>query len=230
MKDIKNKILIVEDSKNIAQMLKRGLEEKGFEADIAPDGYIGIKKATEQKYDAVILDIKLPLVNGYEVCKEIRKTDARIPIIMLTAYGSMENKLAGFDLGADDYITKPFELKELMARLKVCLKRGKEISQTSFIYKIADLELNCQTKIVTRAGINISLTAKEYLLLEFFMKNQNRVISRAELSENIWEISFDTGTNIVEVYMNYLRNKIDKDFSPKLIHTSIGLGYIMKED
>lgn len=223
-------ILIIEDEHKMAQLIRKALLEEGYDADIANDGYVGKKMATENNYDAIILDINIPLLNGYEVCKEIRKVDPNIPILMLTAFGALENKLSGFEVGADDYITKPFELKELFARLKVCLKRKETKSKEESVLKFSNLEIDLRNKNVKRCGKLISLTAKEFLLLEFFMKNTGRVISKAELAENIWEITFDTGTNIIEVYVNYLRKKVDREFYPKLIHTVVGMGYVMKEE
>jgi two-component system, OmpR family, copper resistance phosphate regulon response regulator CusR len=229
MKKIIASILIIEDENKIAQLIKKTLIEEGYTADVAGDGYIGKKMALESKYDAIILDINIPLLNGYEVCKEIRKIKPNIPILMLTAFGSLENKLTGFDVGADDYITKPVELKELLARLRVFLKRAETSDNEATFLKFSNLEVDLHSKIVMRDGKFISLTAKEFLLLELFMKNACRVISKVEIAEKIWDLNFDTGTNIIEVYVNYLRNKIDKNFSPKLIHTVIGMGYVMKE-
>jgi DNA-binding response OmpR family regulator len=222
-------ILIIEDEKRVASFIKKGLEEDGFQVEVAYDGLMGKKMALSSKYDLIILDINLPQINGYEVCKEIRNHNASIPIIMLTALGTMEDKLEGFDSGSDDYIVKPFEFKELLARVKVFLKRSGNEMQGSNILKMADMEMNLDAKTVVRSGKQIDLTAKEFQLLEFLMRHKNKVVSRAEIAEKVWEITFDTGTNIIDVYVNFLRNKIDKNFSPKLIHTNFGMGYIMKE-
>jgi len=222
-------ILIIEDEKRVASFIKKGLEEDGFHVEVAYDGLMGKKMALASKYDLIILDINLPQINGYEVCKEIRNHNASIPIIMLTALGTMEDKLEGFDSGSDDYIVKPFEFKELLARVKVFLKRSGNEMQSSNILKMADLEMHLDAKTVYRAGKQIDLSAKEFQLLEFLMRHKNKVVSRAEIAEKVWEITFDTGTNIIDVYVNFLRNKIDKNFSPKLIHTNFGMGYIMKE-
>jgi two-component system, OmpR family, copper resistance phosphate regulon response regulator CusR len=224
------RILIIEDEQKMAQLIRKALTEEGYVTDVANDGYVGKRMAVENEYDAIILDINIPLMNGYEVCREIRKVKSDIPVLMLTAFGALENKLSGFEVGADDYITKPFELKELFARIKVCLKRKEIKNKEESVLKFSNLEVDLRNKNVKRSGKLISLTAKEFLLLEFFMKNTGRVISKAELAENIWEITFDTGTNIIEVYVNYLRNKIDKGFFPKLIHTVVGMGYVMKEE
>lgn len=223
------KILIVEDEPKVAAFIKRGLEEQLFETDVAYDGLIGRKKAVANNYDLIILDINLPLLNGFELCKEIRLLNTRVPVLMLTAMGTTDDKLTGFDSGADDYLVKPFEFRELLARTKALLKRAAGTSLSGNILKVADLEMNLDSKIVKRAGKKIDLTAKEFLLLKYLVKNKGRVLSRVDIAEKIWDITFDTGTNIIDVYVNFLRKKIDKDFSPKLIHTQIGMGYILKE-
>lgn len=223
-------ILIVEDEKRLADLLRAGLEEQGYSVDIAYDGYIGKSLAFKNNYDLVILDINLPLINGYDLCKEIRYYNNEIPLIMLTAMSSADNKLAGFDVGADDYIVKPFDFKELLARVKVFLRRSSSTEKTEDnLIKIDDLVINISKKIVLRNGIQIELTAKEYILLEFLAKNKGVVISRIEIAEKIWNLNFDTGTNYIDVYINYLRKKIDKDSTNKLIHTRVGLGYVLKD-
>jgi DNA-binding response OmpR family regulator len=169
-------------------------------------------------------------MNGFDLCKEIRACNPKVPILMLTALGSLQNKETGFDAGADDYLVKPFEFKELLLRLKALLKRSSQAtSGTVSMLKIADLEVNLDTRIVTRGGEVITLTAKEFQLLEYFLRNKGRIISKVDLAEKLWNHTFDTGTNVIEVYVNFLRKKIDKNYSPKLIHTHIGMGYIMKE-
>ena len=178
----------------------------------------------------IILDINLPFLNGFKVCEEIRKKHQNIPILMLTALSSTDDKLMGFDSGTDDYLAKPFEFKELIARLKSLTKRSLGSKQNENLLKFADLEMNLESKIVKRASTKIDLTAKEFALLEYFLKNKNKVVSRVEIAENVWDISFDTGTNVIDVYVNFLRKKIDKEFSPKLIHSKIGMGYILSED
>jgi two-component system copper resistance phosphate regulon response regulator CusR len=223
-------ILIVEDEKRLADLLKAGLEEQGYLVDIAYDGYIGKSLVIKNNYDLVILDINLPLINGYDLCKDIRAYNNEIPIIMLTAMSSADNKLAGFDVGADDYILKPFDFKELLARVKVFLRRSSTTEKAEDnLIKIDDLEINISKKIVFRSGVQIELTAKEYILLEFLAKNKGVVISRIEIAEKIWNLNFDTGTNYIDVYINYLRKKIDKDSPNKLIHTRVGLGYVLKD-
>jgi DNA-binding response OmpR family regulator len=214
----------------VASFICKGLEEEGFETDIAYDGLIGKKKALTQKYDLIILDLNIPHVNGFEVCKEIRKQNTLTPVLMLTALGTTKDKLEGFDAGTDDYLLKPFEFKELLARIKVFLKRTSNITFHNDILKIADLEMNLESKTVLRSGKNINLTSKEYQLLEFLLRNKNKVISRVEIAEKVWNINFDTGTNIIDVYINFLRNKVDKTYPNKLIHTKIGMGFILKEE
>jgi DNA-binding response OmpR family regulator len=225
-----SKILIIEDEKKVASFISKGLEEEGFETDIAYDGLIGKKKAISQKYDFIILDLNIPHINGFEICKEVRKQDTSTPILMLTALGTTKDKLEGFNAGIDDYLLKPFEFKELLARIKVFLRRTSNTIHQNGVLKIADLEMNPETKMVMRSGKNINLTSKEYQLLEFFLKNKNKIISRVEIAEKVWNINFDTGTNIIDVYINFLRNKVDKGFQNKLIHTKIGMGFILKEE
>jgi DNA-binding response OmpR family regulator len=223
-------ILIVEDEMRLAQILKAGFEEHAFKVDVAYDGFIGSKLATENQYDLIILDINLPLVNGYELCKTIRVSNKTIPIIMLTAMGAAENKLTGFELGADDYVVKPFEFKELLARVKVFLRRSGSIEEVEAnLIKIDNLIINLSQKTVTRGGVAIELTAKEYLLLEYLAKNKGIVVSRVDIAEKIWDLNFDTGTNYIDVYINYLRKKIDRDQPNKLIQTRVGLGYVLKD-
>jgi len=222
-------ILIVEDEQRVAEVLKKQLEESGFCADIASDGYIGRQLVEKNTYNLVILDINLPLINGYDLCKEIRKTNMKIPIILLTAFSSPDNKIAGFEAGADDYITKPFDYRELLARMNVFLRRSDAVARTTDKLRIADLEMDLKTKTVTRAQKKIDLTAKESLLLETFLKNRDKLITREFIIEQVWGIEFDPNTNIIDVYVNYLRKKIDRDFRPKLIHTKFGFGFYLSE-
>lgn len=223
-------ILVVEDEKRLADLLKAGLEEQGFQVDQAYDGYVGKTLAFKNEYDLIILDINLPLINGYDLCKEIRTLNNDIPIIMLTAMASPENKLTGFDVGADDYILKPFDFKELLARVRVFLRRTTAAEKVEDnIIRIEDLVINSTKKTVYRKDILIELTAKEFTLLEYLARNEGKVVSRAEIAEKIWNLKFDTGTNYIDVYINYLRKKIDKDYENKLIHTRVGLGYVLKD-
>lgn len=224
------KVLLIEDEKKIADTLARGLRELGYEVDIAYDGKIGLRLFEAAKFDLVITDINLPGINGFDVCRIIRSTNQQVPVIMLTALGATDDKVEGFDSGADDYLVKPFEFKELLVRIRALLKRT--INQqlpTGNILKVADLELNVDSKAVSRDGREISLTAKEFQLLEYFMRNRNRVVSRADIAEKVWDLDFDTRTNVIDVYVNFLRKKIEGSTASRLIHTQVGMGYIMKE-
>ena len=223
-------VLIVEDEPKVAGFIKVGLEEEGFDVDIAYDGMTGKRLILSKSYNLLILDLNLPLLNGFELCKIIRSHNAQIPILMLTALSGIEEKIKGFESGADDYLLKPFEFRELVLRIKALLKRSSTFAETSQILQIVDLELNRDTKIVKRSGKTISLTAKEFALLEFLVMNKNKVFNRLELVEKLWGLNFDTGTNIVEVYINFLRKKIDSEFQPRLIHNKIGMGYFVSEN
>jgi two-component system, OmpR family, copper resistance phosphate regulon response regulator CusR len=222
------KILLIEDETKTAQLIREGLELHQIEVEVAYDGLMGLTLATRNYYDLIITDLILPEMNGLSLCKKIRESGSGVPILMLTALSTSEDVVTGLDAGADDYLAKPFELSVLMARVRALTRRKTENTSTANILKIADLELNVDTKRVHRAGQEISLTAKEFNLLELFLRNQGRVISKAELAEKIWDITFDTGTNVIEVYVNFLRKKVEKGFDTKLIHTQIGLGYILK--
>ena len=222
-------VLIVEDERKVASFIKRGLEENSFEADVAYDGSIGKKMFEARKYDAVILDINLPVKNGIQLCREIRETDAHTPVLMLTALGTTEDKLDGFESGSDDYLLKPFEFRELLARIRSLLRRANSKELMGDVLRIADLELNTKSMEVKRGGKKIGLTPKEFTLLEFLMRNKGIVLSRVQIAERVWDITFDTGTNVIDVYVNFLRKKIDKDFQHKLIHTQMGIGYVLKE-
>lgn len=228
MDSSKMRILVVEDEPKVASFVKLGLEENGFFADIAFDGSIGLRMFESGSYDLVILDINLPYKNGIELCKEIRNSNQEIPILMLTALGTTEDKLLGFDSGADDYLVKPFEFRELLARIRVLLKRISMAETGGNILKFLDLEMNLNTYEVTRDSKLIELTQKEFALLEYLLRNKGRVVSRVDIAEKVWDITFDTGTNVIDVYVNFLRKKIDKDFPQKLIHTQTGVGYILK--
>lgn len=228
------RILLVEDESNVVSFINKGLAEEGYEVSVAMDGKTGLKMALENTFDVIILDIMLPEINGLEVCKAIRKQDKRTPILFLTALGTAENVVLGFETGADDYLVKPFKFIELLARIKNLLRRQDKQSEhihrgSEELFSIDDLEVNDAMKTVKRAGKNISLTSTEYRLLLFFIKNQNRVLSRDGILSAVWGQDTDMGTNVVDVYVNYLRKKIDKDFPNKLIHTYVGMGYVMKE-
>ncbi len=222
-------ILIVEDEKKIADSLKQGLTENGFEAEVAYDGSIGWKIFKSRSFELVIMDINLPGMNGYELCKAIRSANEALPIVMLTAMNAVEDKIEGFDAGADDYIIKPFDFRELLVRIRALLKRIHTTVATGTLLQAGDLVMNLDSKQVTRNGQAISLTAKEFQLLEYFLRNKNRVVSRADIALQVWDIDFDTRTNVIDVYVNYLRKKIDKGFDEPLIHTQVGMGYVLKD-
>ena len=223
------KILLVEDEAKTLQLIKQGLEQHNIEVDIAYDGLMGLTLAQRNPYDLLITDIILPEINGLNLCRKLRENGFETPILLLTALSTTTDIITGLDAGADDYLGKPFEFNELMARIRALTRRNKAIAAPSNILRVADLELNQDTKQVKRAGKEILLTAKEFNLLELLMRHPGRVISKVELAEKIWEITFDTGTNVIEVYVNFLRKKVDKDFDKKLIHTQIGMGYVIKE-
>ncbi len=224
------KLLIVEDEPKVAAFLNQGLSEQGFDTDVVYDGQMGLKMAQRNEYDIILLDVIVPYINGIELCKSIKETKPNVPIIMLTALGTTDDKLTGFDAGVDDYLVKPFEFKELLARIRALLKRSGGQQLASNKLRVADLELDLDKKRASRDGKVIELTAKEFSLLEYLMRNRGRVVSRAEIAEHVWEVTFDTGTNVVDVYVNLLRKKVDKDFDVKLIQTRIGSGYILSEE
>lgn len=224
-------LLLVEDDLRVSELIKRGLEEQGYLVTLAYDGLMGKKLMTSNRYDLIITDIVLPQMNGIELCKEIRMIWPEIPVIMLTALGTTDDKIDGFDAGADDYLVKPFDFRELHARIKALLNRSQSTlhAPIASVLKYADLEMNLQTNVVSRMGMEISLTPKEFKLLEYMLRNKERILTRTEIAEKVWDTHFDTGTNFIDVYMNYLRKKIDKNFDHKLIHTKTGMGFIFKE-
>jgi DNA-binding response OmpR family regulator len=223
------RILIVEDEPKVASFIKKGLEESGYEAEISYDGISAEKLARLHKYDLFILDIIIPGISGLDLCRKLKKLGPNIPVLMLSALGTTDDKVIGFDSGADDYLVKPFEFRELLARLKVLLKKSGALSDSLNVLVFDDLELDLVKKTAKRSGTNIELTAKEFSLLEYFMRNTGRVVSRNDIAEKVWDVNFDFGTNVVDVYVNFLRKKIDKGFDKKLIHTRIGFGYIFGE-
>lgn len=221
------KILLIEDEPSIAAFIVEGFTENGDEIVHVGNGKLGLQVALKDSFDVIILDIILPEMDGRKVCKQLRMQKNTTPILMLSALGSTDDVVLGLDIGADDYLTKPFKFAELSARVKALLRRKQGI--TYAILKFADVEMNLEAKTVHRAGIAIKLTAKEFKLLEYFLRNPGKVISRLTLLEKVWDLDFDTGTNVVDVYIKYLRNKIDKDQDVKLIHTLIGMGYVLKD-
>ncbi|MCY7358102.1 MAG: response regulator transcription factor [Rudanella sp.] len=224
------KLLVVEDQAKTLQAIQQGLEESQFEVDVAYDGLIAKRLALKNNYAAIITDLILPGLNGYELCRQLRAEGLTTPILMLTALGETDDKIMGFDAGADQFLTKPFQFGELLARVRSLTKRGTLVSMTAQTLRYGGVELNLDAKTVTREGQPITHTAREFALLEFLMRNQGRVLSKPTIAEHVWDINFDTGTNVVEVYINYLRKKIDRDFPTKLIHTQFGMGYTFREE
>jgi len=221
------RILVVEDEKKVARFIQQGLEEEHYTVDVAYDGADGLARASSVAYDCIVLDVMLPKLTGIELTRAYRERGGDSPILMLTAKTATEDKVEGLDSGADDYLTKPFAFAELLARIRSMLRRGAK--EKSTLLSIADLELDTISHKARRAGKPVELTAKEYALLEFLMRNKERVLSRTIISEHIWDYNFDTGTNLIDVYVNHLRNKIDAGYEPKLIHTVRGVGYVMRE-
>ena len=222
-------ILLVEDEPNVVSVIKRGLTEYGFEVSVAGNGATGLQMALDNDFDLIILDVMLPVMDGIQVCKRIREQNKTVPIIMLTALDSTENIVGGLDSGADDYLVKPFKIAELAARLRTLLRRRGGETQVNNNYVIADLTVDTDSKVVYRNSEQLKLTATEYRLLEYFIKNPKKVLSRIQILESVWDIDFNMGTNVVDVYVNYLRKKLEKNGGAKLIHTVFGMGYIMKE-
>jgi heavy metal response regulator len=220
------RILVIEDEKKVASFIQRGLEAEHYHVDVAHDGDAGLSQLFGNEYDALILDVMLPKRDGLSVLREVRTRKLTIPVLMLTARDAVSDKVTGLDQGADDYLTKPFAFEELLARLRALLRRGAAAPLSELA--LADLQLNLITHQVTRAGKRIDLTAKEFALLEFFLRQPGRVLSRALIAQHVWGVDFDTFTNVIDVYVNYLRKKIDADFEPKLLHTVRGVGYVMK--
>jgi len=232
-----NRIILIEDETSVVSFIKKGLQESGYEVSVAFDGKTGVQLVQSNDFDLVILDIMLPEMNGLDVCKEIRKTNKHVPILFLTALGTSENIVLGLESGGDDYLVKPFKFIELVARVKSLLRRSNnnipEITEpevdNEHVFQFSDLILNDYTKKVTRAGEEISLTSTEYKLLLYFLNNPEKVISRAEILDAVWGVNYELGTNVVDVYVNYLRKKLDHQDDNKLIHTVIGMGYVLKK-
>lgn len=221
-------ILLVEDEPKVAEFIKKGLKEQSHVVELASDGLSGEKMALASDYDLLILDVILPGKSGLEVCKVVRKEKPDVPILMLTALGTTQDKVTGFEAGADDYLVKPFHFEELLARIKA-LSRRRVAASPGTMRKVADLEIDIYQKKAWRAGKEIMLTAKEFSLLDLLVQNKNNVLSRSSIAEAVWGIDFNRRTNLIDVYINYLREKIDKGFSKPLIHTVIGMGYVLKE-
>lgn len=223
-------ILLVEDEAKVASFIKQGLEEQGYTVSLATNGQEGMALFFKGSYDIAILDVIIPFISGVELCRAIKSDKPGLPVLMLTALGTTEDKVNGFEAGADDYLVKPFEFRELLMRIKALTRRARREETSSNLLQVADLALDLDKKVAQRGEKQIDLTAKEFALLEYLMRNRGRVLSRMDISEKVWDINFDTGTNVVEVYINILRKKIDKDFENKLIHTRIGMGYIFEKN
>lgn len=223
------KILIVEDEFKVATFINKGLLTQNICGEIAFTGLEAMQLFNKNQYDLVILDIGLPDMSGLDVCEHIRKNNCRVPIIMLTAMGSLGDKLSGFEVGTNDYMVKPFDFLELLVRIRSLLKHCADVVEKEDIILVSDLELDLNEKIARRSGKEIELTAREFSLLEYLMLNKGKVVSKVEIAEKVWDINFDTHTNFVEVYINYIRNKVDKGYSNKLIHTVVGMGYMLKQ-
>ncbi|MBL7991260.1 MAG: response regulator transcription factor [Candidatus Kapabacteria bacterium] len=222
-------ILLIEDEKKVASFIEKGLEGQSYIVTLARDGDEGEKLALDPdaEYDVIVIDAMLPKKNGFALCQAIRKKRPTVPIMMLTALDTTDDKVRGFDAGADDYLTKPFEFREFIARLRALANRGKNVQRGNSL-EYADVIMNLDAKSVTRSGTKIALSAKEFALLEFFLRNKDKVVTRQSIASSVWGLSFDTESNVIDVYVNFLRKKIDKDFSPKLIHTVVGMGYVLR--
>ncbi len=221
------RILIVEDEKKVAAFIKKGLEEETYAVDVAYDGEEGLFLASESQFDLIILDLMLPKLDGLEVLSKLREKKVATAILLLTAKDSVEDKVTGLNKGADDYLTKPFAFSELLARVRSLLRRGSADAKT--LLQVGDLTLDLVTHKVKRDDVEMELTGKEYSLLEYFMRNEGKVLTRTMIAEHVWDYNFDTFTNVIDVYINHLRKKIDKDYPKKLLHTLRGVGYVMRE-
>ncbi len=223
-------LLLIEDEISVSNFIRKGFESEGYVLDVAYDAQVGKSLFEKKNYDLIILDVNLPGTNGFQLCQEFKKEKPQVPVIFLTALDAIDDKVTGFESGADDYLVKPFEFRELLMRVKALVRRASTMPMTEKKIVIADLEMETEGKVVTRAGKRIDLTAREFSLLEYLMINKGRVVSRVDIAEKVWDLDFDTSTNVIDVYINYLRKKIDKDFSPKLLHTVVGMGYTIRED
>ncbi len=223
------KILLVEDDHRLAESIKLSLEKEGYQCEPAYDGYMALKYFQQDLHDLVLLDLNLPRISGIELCQKFREANAEIPILIITAFGDIDTKMEAFNFGADDYLVKPFHIKELLAKIKIFLKRAEQPTSQSPIYQTNDIKLDPNKKIAIRETKEINLTPKEYSLLEYLLKNRNRVISKDELAMNLWDVNYGVTHNTIEVYINFLRNKIDKEFEKKIILTKPGFGYYLND-
>lgn len=219
------RLLVVEDNPKMAGIIRQGLTEQGYAVDVANKGHDGEDMAASESYDAIVLDVMLPDLNGVQVCRNLRRRGVKTPVLMLTALSTTGDKIEGLDAGADDYLTKPFDFDELLARIRALLRRGQD--QEASHLRFGDVEMDLLTRTVTRAGHKVKLTAKEFSLLECFLRKPNRVLTRAAIGEHVWDMNFDSDSNVIDVYVSMLRRKIDKDFDKPLIHTFIGSGYML---
>ncbi|MBW3131144.1 response regulator transcription factor [Hymenobacter profundi] len=222
------RILLVEDEVSLASFIRKGIESENYELDVAYDGLMGQRMFEQRPYDVVILDVNLPHINGFELCRYIKQHSPRQAVLMLTALDGMQDKESGFGAGADDYLVKPFVFRELLLRIRALARRSISYAGQHALLQVADLEMDVDARMVRRAGQRIELTTREYALLEFLMVNKGKTVSRVEIAEKVWDLHFDTNTNVIDVYINYLRKKIDKNFGQKLLHTVVGMGYLMQ--
>lgn len=221
-------ILLVEDEVSLASFIQKGIASEGYDLKVAYDGLIGQRLFDQQPYDVVVLDVNLPLLNGFELCRYIKQHSPRQAVLLLTALDGLADKESGFGAGADDYLVKPFEFRELLLRIRALARRSADYVGQQPVLQLADLSLDTNTRTVQRAGRRIELTSREYALLEYLLVNKGRTMSRIDIAEKVWDLHFDTNTNIIDVYINYLRKKIDKNFEQKLLHTVVGMGYLLK--
>lgn len=224
------KLLLIEDEVKAVQSLVKGLQEHHIDVDFAYDGLSGAKLAETNQYDVIVSDVIMPGLTGFDLAKTLRGKGITTPILLLTALSSTDDKVTGLEVGADDYLTKPYEFREFLARIRALYRRGQEPHTPKIALQFGDCEMNLTTKEFFREGRKIELTPKEFALMEYFIRHKGRVISKAEIAEKVWDINFETTSNVVEVYVNYLRNKVDKPFEKKMIHTVFGVGYILKEE
>ncbi|WP_223653687.1 response regulator transcription factor [Hymenobacter psoromatis] len=221
-------ILLVEDEVSLASFIQKGIASEGYDLKVAYDGLMGQRLFDQQPYDVVVLDVNLPLLNGFELCRYIKQHSPRQAVLLLTALDGLADKESGFGAGADDYLVKPFEFRELLLRIRALARRSADYAGQQPVLQLADLSLDTNTRTVQRAGRRIELTSREYALLEYLLVNKGRTVSRIDIAEKVWDLHFDTNTNIIDVYINYLRKKIDKNFEQKLLHTVVGMGYLMQ--
>ena len=222
------RILLIEDEPKTIQSLQQGLEEQNWTVDAATNGDLGLRYALENHYDVIVSDIIMRGTNGLDICRKLREQGLKTPVLLLSALGHTDDKVTGLEAGADDYLSKPFEFREFMARVKALARRPASVNKVENLLKFGDLEQDLDAKTVRRAGKELMLTPREFALLEFFLRNPGRVLSKTEIAGKVWDVDFDTGTNVIEVYVNYLRNKVDKGFDSRVIHTLFGQGYVLK--